>query len=126
AGFQVTTKAVAADTNVAITASSGGGSAQGTLKVTAARLLGLAFTPVTVKQSTSKVTSLKVSLTGLAAAGGASVALSSSNPSVVPVPASVLVPAGANSVTVSITTGPVASSTTVTVSGTYLGTTKSA
>src|SRR6202035_2592075 len=67
-----------------------------------------------------------VALTGPAYAGGVSVALSSSNPSVAAVPASVTVPAGATKVTFNVTSVPVASSAPVTITASSGGSKKSA
>ena len=67
-----------------------------------------------------------VSLTTAAPAGGAVVALSSSNPAVATVPASVTVAAGAWNANFPISTGAVSSSTTVTISGSYGEVAKSA
>lgn len=60
-----------------------------------------------------------VLLTSAAPAGGALVTLSSSNPSVAQVPASVLVAAGATSATFTATTNAVTMNTAITISGTY-------
>ena len=65
-----------------------------------------------------------VTLTGPAPSGGAAVTLSSSNTAAAQVPASVTVAAGATTATFTITTSPVASNASVTISGTY-GATKS-
>ena len=60
-----------------------------------------------------------VTLSSAAPAGGISVTLSSSNPSVASVPASVPIGAGATSVTFNVTTFAVASLTPVTITATY-------
>ena len=65
-------------------------------------------------------------LTGAAPAGGASVALSSSNTTVATVPASVTVPAGATSATFSVATTAVSASTTATITGAFGGATRTA
>jgi hypothetical protein len=67
-----------------------------------------------------------VMLSGAAPAGGAQVALSSSNTTVAKVPASVTVAAGATSATFTVSTSAVATSTAVTVSAIYNGANKSA
>jgi hypothetical protein len=67
-----------------------------------------------------------VTLSGPAPSGGAVVSLSSSNPSVASVPASVTVPAGATSATFTVNTSVVVVSTTVTISASYNGTTQTA
>jgi len=67
-----------------------------------------------------------VTLSGPAPAGGAQVALSSSNPTTANVPSSVTVAAGATSATFTVSTRTVASSTTVTIFAAYGGATTSA
>ena len=66
-----------------------------------------------------------VTLTGAAPSGGAAVSLSSSNVAVATVPASVTVPPGATTATFTAATKAVGVSTSVTISGTYGGRTKS-
>ena len=58
--------------------------------------------------------------------GGALIALSSSNPAVASVPATVLAPANSFTGTFAFTTSPVAATTTVTITATYNGTTRTA
>ena len=67
-----------------------------------------------------------VTLSGAAPAGGAIVALSSSNTTAARVPSSVTVAAGATSATFTVSTSPAAASTTVIVSAAYAGVTKTA
>ncbi len=67
-----------------------------------------------------------VALSGAALSGGVVVALASSNPSVASVPASVTVPQGATSANFTVTTTPVSVSTSVNISATYAGLTKTA
>src|SRR6267142_3354546 len=67
-----------------------------------------------------------VTLSGPAPAGGAQVALSSSNAAAASVPSSVTVAAGATSAIFTVSTTAVASQTAVTISATYSGVTKSA
>ena len=69
-----------------------------------------------VQSSTGTLT-----LNGAAPAGGAKVLLSSSNPAVVQVPASVTVPAGATSAIFTVTTSAVSASTQSTISASYGG-----
>jgi hypothetical protein len=66
------------------------------------------------------------SLTSAAPSGGAVVTLSSSNTSAATVPASVTVPAGAVSATFVVSTASVTASTSLTISGAFGGTTRSA
>ncbi len=67
-----------------------------------------------------------VTLTSAAPTGGADVALSSSNPAVASLPASVTVAAGATSATFSVSTSTVGANTNVTITGTYEGTSRTA
>jgi hypothetical protein len=67
-----------------------------------------------------------VTLSGPAPAGGAIVALSSSNTTVASVPSSVTVAAGATTATFTVSTSAVASSTVVTISASFSGGTSSA
>jgi hypothetical protein len=67
-----------------------------------------------------------VTLSGAAPAGGATVALSSSNTAVAQVPSSVTVAAGATTTTFTVSTSAVAASTTATISATNSGATRSA
>jgi hypothetical protein len=62
-----------------------------------------------------------VTLTGGAPSGGALVSLSSANPSVAAVPASVTVASGASSVTFGVTTSSVSANTSVSITATYNG-----
>ncbi len=65
-------------------------------------------------------------LTAGAPTGGATIALSSSNTSVATVPSSVVVPQGSASATFTVTALTVGSTTTATISGSYLNVTQSA
>ena len=65
-------------------------------------------------------------LTAAAPSGGAIVALSSSNPAVASVPASVTVAAGATSASFSVTTSAVGANSSATLTGTYNGTSRTA
>jgi hypothetical protein len=67
-----------------------------------------------------------VTLSGPAPAGGAQVALSSSNTTVARVPSSVTVTAGATSASFTVSTSAVASASAITISAVYSGATKSA
>src|SRR5467141_3224874 len=87
-------------------------------------LSSLSLNPTTVTGGNSSTGT--VTLSGAAPAGGATVALSSSNTTVARTPPSVTVAAGATSATFTVSTSAVAASTTVTISGTYSGATRSA
>jgi len=117
ATFTVTTSTVATSTTVTISASDGGVPESASLTVTpqppTPSLLKLNPTSVIggVQSSTGTVT-----LSGPAPAGGAQVALSSSNTAVATVSSSVTVPAGATSATFTVNTSVVLISTTVNIS----------
>ncbi len=124
ATFAVSTNLVTVSTSVTISATYGSASSFALLTVTPATTLSsLSLNPTSVTGGTASTGT--VTLSGSAPAGGATVALSSSNSAVATVPASVTVPAGAAnaSFTVSTTT---CTSGAVTISGTYGGLTKSA
>lgn len=87
-------------------------------------LAGIAVNPSAVRGGRTATGS--VSLNGTAPAGGAVVSLSSANPAVVAVPASVTVPAGASSATFTATTSPVGADTSVDIAASYGGGTQSA
>lgn len=87
-------------------------------------LAGIALNPASVVGgNTSEGTA---SLTSAAPSGGALVTLSSSNTSAATVPASVTVPAGAFSATFTVSTASVTASTSITISGAFGGTARSA
>lgn len=127
--YTVTTVAVSTTTTVTITASWKGVSKATTLTVKSPQLLSLTFqnslgtTITSSKQGTT--VKLKVSLNGPAPAGGAKVTLASTNTKVIPVPGSTTVPGGSTYVLISIKLGAVTANTSVTVTGTYNGASKS-
>ena len=84
----------------------------------------LSLAPSTVTSGTTSTGT--VTLSAAAPAGGAVVTLSSANTAVVTVPSGVTVPAGTTTATFAVATSAVTSSTTVTVSGTSGGATRSA
>jgi hypothetical protein len=89
-----------------------------------AALSSLALNPgVVVGGSSSQGT---VTLNGAAPSGGAIVALSTSNSSVSGVPSSVTVAAGATSASFTVTTSPVSAQTSVNITASYGGATRSA
>jgi hypothetical protein len=123
ATFTVTTSGVGTTTPVTISGTYNG--TQGaTLTINPATLSSVSLSPnnpVGGASSTGTVT-----LSGSAPTGGDVVTLTSNNTSVAAVPASVTVPAGATTATFIITTVPVAANTTVSISSTFNGTTRSA
>ncbi len=122
ANLVVHTNVIRFNTNVTLTASFNGATRTQSLAVKGAALVSLTITPNTVKGGLT--TTGKVTLDWQAFTGGAAVVLTSSNVSVASAPTSALVPAGSLSKTFTITTSAVVANTPVTISGTYLGVTK--
>ena len=91
------------------------------VRVTVNNRLGMSVTPATVPGGQS--VALRITLAGTAPPGGGQVSLSSSVPAAVAVPPSVTISAGATSAAFTLATMPVAVSTAVTVSASYLGAT---
>ena len=129
ATFTVSTSAVTASTAVTISAACGGATRTASITVAPApppvvTLSSLTLSPTSVigglQTSTGTVT-----LSAPAPAGGATVALSSSN-GVARVPSSVFVPAGATSASFTVNTSIVLLSTSATISASYNGTTRTA
>jgi hypothetical protein len=129
ATFTVSTRAVTASTAVTISAAYGGVTRTASITVVPAppppaTLSSLTLNPTSVigglQTSTGTVT-----LSAPAPAGGATVALSSSN-GAARVPSSVFVPAGATSATFTVNTSIVLLSTSATISASYNGTTRTA
>jgi hypothetical protein len=85
-------------------------------------LSAISVAPTTVIGGTSSQGT--VTLTAAAPAGGVVVSLSSTNPRVATVPASVTVPVGSTSATCNVTTSVVTSTSSVTISGSYAGVTR--
>src|SRR6266699_3917489 len=102
------------------------GVASATYTVQQPSLTSLTLNPSTVVGGLLGSSTGTVTLSGPAPSGGAVIALSSSNASVASVPASVTVPAGATSASFTVNTSIVLVSTSVTISGSYNGTTQSA
>lgn len=119
ATFDIQTRSVAATTPVIITATSGGASRSATLTLLAGTSLfpQLTFDEATVDGGTS-INALVV-LGAPAGAGGAVVAVSSSDTSLASVPATVVVPQGATSLVFTVTTRPVAVTGNVTITASY-------
>ena len=91
--FSYTAGNVTTPTAVTVTATLGSSSASVTLTVTPVSLFSLEFDPSDVVVSGATVT-VEPDLSGPAPAGGAVVSLTSSNPSLAPVPATAEIPAG--------------------------------
>jgi hypothetical protein len=130
ATFMVSASAVTASTTVTISAAYAGAIRTASLAVTPAAppaptLSSLTLSPTSVVGGTQSSTGA-VTLSGPAPAGGAQVALSSSNTAAARVPSSVMVLAGATSATFTVSTSAVAASTTATISAAYRGVTRTA
>ena len=121
ATFTIATSPVASNTSVTITVTHIS-TRTATLTVRAATLSSVSLSPSAVIGGTSSTGT--VTLTGPAPASGTVVTLSSSA-AVAQVPTSVTVPANASTATFTITTSPVASNTSVNITGT-LGVSRSA
>jgi len=117
--FTVSTNSVTAPTQVTIWAAN----YSVMLTVHPPNLSSLSLNPTNVSGGTASIGT--VILSGAAPTGGAMVALSSSNPAVATVPASVTVPVGAANASFTVSTT-ACTSGAVTISGTYGGVTMSA
>ena len=127
ATFGIATSAVTMPTSTTISASYGGVTKATTFTVTPASapaLASVALTSTSIVGGTS--TTGRATLTAPAGSGGAVVTLRSSNPTLVGVPASVVVPAGATSATFTVTTTVTKRNATVAVYATYASVTKTA
>ena len=116
ATFTITTTPVASNTSATITAIFGV-TRTASLTVTAPTLSGFSLNPTSVIGGSSSTGT--VTLSGPAPAGGAAVTLSSSNTTATHPPASVTVLAGATTATFTITTSPVASNTSATITAIF-------
>ncbi len=117
ATFTVTTGPVTTDTSVTISGLYSGVTRTAMLTVTAARLGYVSLSPPSVLGGVPSMGT--VTLSGQAPAGGAVVALSSSNTAAAQVPPSMTVEPGATTAAFTVTTSPVASDTSVRISATY-------
>ena len=117
--FNVTTRAVAAPSSAEITATYAGNAQSATLTVQPPALTTLTLSLATIN-SPCQTSTGRVTLSAPAPAGGAVVALTSSNSSA-QVPASVTVPAGATSVAFSVTPSVVSAKQTATITASFRG-----
>jgi WD40 repeat protein len=115
--FPIQTTPVAVRTDLAIVAAFGGSNVFGTLSVRPPSLNRVTLVPAVVVNGTT-TNANTVTLTGPAPAGGIVINLSSANPAVASVPPSVTIPAGSQSATFPVTTGPVPTATTVVITAT--------
>ncbi|HSM78235.1 MAG TPA: hypothetical protein VLT57_11435, partial [Bryobacteraceae bacterium] len=126
ANFTITASAVSATTLVTISATYGGVTKAAALTVLPVALYTLSLSPSAIGGGLP-VKNNRVSIGGLAPAGGIVVGLSSATPAVASTPASVTIPAGqAVSPVFTITTSPVATSKSVTITASYGGVVKTA
>lgn len=114
--FEATTSVVTINTTVTITATFGGDTRQTTVDILRATLISLAISPDVVQGGNP--TTGTVGLDNPAATGGATVNLSSGNPSVASVPANVTVPSGSTNANFTVATSLVASNTVVQITAT--------
>src|SRR5207249_573001 len=125
ANFTVATSPVTASTSVAISGTYSGVTGGAWLTVIPATTLSsVSLNPSSVPAGSPSTGT--VTLSAAAPAGGAAIALSSSNTSVATVPGSVTVGAGATSANFTVSTSSSCTSSAVTISGTYGGVTRSA
>ena len=113
ANFTITTVGVDAITTVPITATAGGSVSTSVLTVTPPTKVTMTLSPAAITGANGATGAL--SLTGLAGPSGIQVMLTSSNPSVLSVPATVTVPYGSSKVTFKATTIDPSVNTPVTV-----------
>lgn len=121
--FTISTVPVTALTKPVISATLGTTKKTATLTIKTPILASLVLSPNSIYGGA--VSNATITLTGAAPSGGISVTVTSSDASAV-VPSPVVIPAGATSVPIVVTTSPVAVKKTVTISATYAGLTKSA
>jgi len=126
--FVITTSNPPAPTTVTISASGAGVTVTATLTVnpfaSGPSVSALSLSPATVTGGASSTGT--VTLTSAAPSGGAAVTLTSSNSAVATVPAGVTVPAGATSASFTVTSKPVTTQSSVTISASYGGATRTA
>jgi plastocyanin len=124
--FGITTSAVTSTTSTTLSATYGSITKTTTFTVTPAAttpaLATLSVNRTTIVGGTSTVGT--VTLTAAAPSGGATVALTSSQPQVAFVPANVVVPAGTTSVTFTVSTAVTKKNAVATISANYAGVTK--
>lgn len=122
--FTVATVPVANSTTVTVSGTYNALTRNAALTVTPPVLSSLSLNPTSVLGGSSSTGT--ITLSAPAPASGAIVTLTSSSPSLAPVPSSITVAANATTATFNITTNPVATNTSVTISGTYNAITRNA
>jgi len=126
ATFSVTPASVAASTDVTITASYASVTKQAVLTVTPPVLTDLSVRPATVQGSSSVQVTGTVTLSAPTPIGGVTISLSSSMSTMVTVPATVTIPAGATFATFTVNHYGVTAKINVTISATQGNLTKTA
>jgi len=121
--FAAAATPVESETPVSVTATLGEQAMRGGLTIEPPVLTDLSVTPPTVVGGDPL--SAKPVIDGPAAAGGAAVAISSSDPSLVAAPSGTTISAGTTTATVPLTSNPVAATTPVIVSASRQGVTRS-
>ena len=119
ASFTVSTTGVLTDQTATVTATVGAVSVQATVTVTATQIASIKFVPSRVRGGAN--TAMTVTLDSAAPPGGAVVSLSSSDPSLATIPATVTVLAGETSRTVLVPTRRVSRNLATQVSATFGG-----
>lgn len=129
--FTISTTAVTTTTSATITGTLNGNSVSGTLTInpatsigTGLKIDGVEIEPVNIRSG--RIAVGQINLTDKAPAGGIWVIVSSSAPAVLSAPTSVFIPAGADTVTFSLTAGSVTKSKAVIVTATLGSSSKSA
>lgn len=122
ATFTVGTQAVLRDTSVTLTATANGVTVPATFTVIAPAIGRIVLVPATITGGNSSTGTL--TLNGSAPIGGVTVTLSSDNPVATITPSSVVIPAGSNTGTFTVTTTVVAALTTAKIRATYNGLTQ--
>jgi hypothetical protein len=115
ATFSIGTTAVAVSTPATIVASLGSTSSQSTLTLKPPYTTSLTLDPTSVVGGSSTVVTGTVSLNSVAPAGGLTVPITASSPTITLVPASVVIPAGTTKGTFTFTTTKVKATTSVSV-----------
>ena len=118
ASFSITTSASGGAGQTIVSANYSGSSSTATLNVTGVSASLLALSQTTVVGGNAPAGN-EVDLSGAAPAGGATVSLTSSNPAVAAVPATLLIPAGATFSLFNVTTAAVSAATQVTITASY-------
>ncbi len=123
ASFGMTTVTIESAISAVITASFGGVTKSATLSVNPLAVSGITVSPSITGGISTK---WRVTLNGVAPAGGTVMTLTSSNPSIITLPATVTIPAGKNTIEMTIVPAVVSVNTKVTLSAKVGQATKSA